>query len=57
MRKQRGEQLVRDWVMTRCEELATAGKIKPRADKTAEFNDKGQPLPSTYRPCRTLTLR
>ena len=54
MRKQRGEQLVRDWVKARCEELTAAGKIKPRADKTAEYNDKGEPLPTTYRPCMTL---
>jgi SurA N-terminal domain/PPIC-type PPIASE domain len=54
MRKQRGEQLVQDWIKTRCEELTTAGKIKPRADKTAEYDDKGKPVPTTYRPCITL---
>jgi parvulin-like peptidyl-prolyl isomerase len=54
MRKERGEQLVRDWVKSRCEELTTAGKIKPRADKVAESDDKGQPAPTVYRPCMTL---
>jgi TusA-related sulfurtransferase len=54
MRKERGEQLVHDWLKARCEELTTAGKIKPRADKIAESDDKGKPAPTVYRPCMTL---
>jgi hypothetical protein len=54
MREERGAQLVRDWLKNRCEELDKAGKIKPRADKIAEFDDKGRPLPAVYRPCMSL---
>jgi hypothetical protein len=54
MRKERGEQLLHDWLKARCEELTTAGKIKPRADKIAETDDKGKPAPTVYRPCMTL---
>jgi hypothetical protein len=54
MREERGIQLVHDWVKARCEELTTANRIRPRADKTAEFDDKGKPVPTVYRPCMTL---
>jgi TusA-related sulfurtransferase len=54
LREVRGAQLVHDWVKARCEELTKAGKIKPRSDKTAEFDDKGKPAPTVYSPCMTL---
>ncbi len=54
MREERGAQLVRDWLKNRCEELDKAGKIKPREDKIAEFDDKGNPMPTVYRPCMSL---
>ncbi len=54
MRDERGAQLVRDWLKSRCEELDKAGKIKPREDKVAEFDDKGKPMPTVYRPCMSL---
>lgn len=54
MREERGAQLVRDWLKNRCEELDKAGKIKPRGDKIAEFDDKGKPMPTVYRPCMSL---
>ncbi|HSK02538.1 MAG TPA: hypothetical protein VK932_14900, partial [Kofleriaceae bacterium] len=54
MREERGAQLVRDWLKNRCEELDKAGKIKPREDKIAEFDDKGKPMPTVYRPCMSL---
>jgi hypothetical protein len=54
MREERGAQLVRDWLKNRCEELDKAGKIKPRADKITEFDDKGNPMPTVYRPCMSL---
>src|SRR6185436_14191618 len=54
IRERRGDQLIHDWLKARCEELTTAGKIKPRGDKVAEFDDKGKPAPTVYRPCMTL---
>jgi hypothetical protein len=54
MRHRRGAQLVRDWLDSRCEELDKAGKIKPREDKIAEYDQKGNPVPTTYRACNTL---
>ena len=54
MREQRGAQLVREWLKTRCEQLEKDGKTKPRADKIAEFDDKGKPMPTVYRPCMSL---
>jgi hypothetical protein len=56
MRKQRAQQLVHDWLKARCEELTKAGKIKPRADKIEEHDDKGNPIPTTYRPCMYFSV-
>jgi SurA N-terminal domain/PPIC-type PPIASE domain len=51
MRDARGRAALRDWLKTRCEALAKAGKIKPAADRIRETDDKGNPAPTVYRPC------
>lgn len=54
LREARGQALVRAFVRERCEALLKAEKIRPAAEKITETDDKGNQLPSTYRPCATF---
>ena len=53
----RSGSMLLDWMKTRCEALAKAGKIKVAPDKTRDTDDQGKPLPVTYQPCYQLRAR
>jgi hypothetical protein len=51
MQEARGKAALRDWVKSRCETLAKAGRIRPSPDRIRETDDKGNPAPTVYHPC------
>ena len=52
LRQVRAAYLVEDWLKTKCEALYKDEKIKPAAGLLQEdTDDKGNPLPVTYKPC------
>jgi hypothetical protein len=50
-RQSRAVAFVEDWLKTRCEALHKDKKIKPNMGLLQESDDKGNPLPISYRPC------
>ena len=54
LRRQRSIQFVESWLQSRCEELAKDGKIRPNPGLIAESDEKGNPIPTTYRPCSSF---
>jgi hypothetical protein len=54
MNAARGQQLVDDFVMTKCKQLQKEDKLHPAASLIAEFDDKGNAVPTTYRPCTNM---
>ena len=51
LRTERGRAFVEEWLKDRCEKLSKDGKIKPNPGLIREFDDKGNALPVTYKPC------
>ncbi len=51
LRNSRAAAMIDEWLKTRCEAAAKAGKIKPLQEMLRETDDKGQPLPEVYKPC------
>jgi len=52
MQKARGKAAVHDWLKQRCDTLTKAGKIRAAADRIRETDDKGNPAPTVYQPCK-----
>ncbi|MFN0250102.1 MAG: peptidylprolyl isomerase, partial [Kofleriaceae bacterium] len=51
LRSIRGAMMLKSWLKERCEQYQKDGKIEPMADLIRETDDKGNPLPVSYRPC------
>jgi hypothetical protein len=54
LRAIRGAMLLEHWLKERCEQYQKDGKIEPLADLIRETDDKGNPLPISYRPCMSF---
>ena len=54
LREARAAEAVNGWLKDRCETLAKANKIKVNAELIRETDDKGNVLPTVYRPCQSF---
>ncbi len=54
LRAIRGAMLLENWLKERCEQYQKDGKIEPMAELLRETDDKGNPLPVSYRPCMSF---
>jgi len=54
LRAIRGAMLLENWLKTQCEAFEKDGKIEPLAELIRETDDKGNPLPQSYRPCMSF---
>ena len=54
LRAIRGAMLLETWLKERCEQYQKDGKIEPMAELIRETDDKGNPLPASYRPCMSF---
>jgi parvulin-like peptidyl-prolyl isomerase len=54
LRSIRGAMMLQTWLKERCEQYQKDGKIEPMADLIRETDDKGNPLPASYRPCMSF---
>lgn len=54
MNAARGQQLVEDFVVTKCKQLQKEDKLHPAASLITEFDDKGNAVPTTFRPCTNM---
>jgi hypothetical protein len=54
LRKERGQTFLKEWLLERCEKLAKDNRIRPNPGLLRETDDKGNVLPSTYKPCMYL---
>jgi hypothetical protein len=54
LRAERAQQFVEEWLKDRCEKLAKDQKIRPNPGLIRETDDKGNPIPTQYRPCMSF---
>ncbi len=54
MNAARGQQLVEDFVVTKCKQLQKEDKLHPAESLITEFDDKGNAVPTTFRPCTNM---
>ena len=54
LQQQRASEALDGWLKDRCETLAKAGKIKIAADLLRETDDKGNVVPTQYKPCMSF---
>jgi parvulin-like peptidyl-prolyl isomerase len=51
IKQRRSGDALMGWLKERCDSLNKAGKIKPAPDLLREVDDKGNPMPTQYKPC------
>jgi parvulin-like peptidyl-prolyl isomerase len=54
LRQMRAAEMLEDWLKSRCEALVKDSKIKVNPDLVRETDDKGNVLPTQYRPCQSF---
>lgn len=54
LRAIRGAMLLENWLKEKCEAYEKDGKIEPMKELLRETDDKGNPLPISYRPCMSF---